>query len=86
MTQLKEKTELRERFEQILTQKLHIDTQAELNSVYSELVCKLGHTRIQEFIDSYKQSTASKQGSATLKGQNLRDTLLSQHVNLQTHQ
>lgn len=89
MTRLKQKTELRERFEQILTQKLkisHIDTQAELNSVYSELVRKLGHTRIQEFIDSYKQSTASKQGSATLKGQNLRDTLLSQHVNLQTHQ
>ena len=57
MTRLKQKTELRERFEQILTQKLkisHIDTQAELNSVYSELVRKLGHTRIQEFIDSYK--------------------------------
>ena len=89
MTRLKEKTELRERFEKILTQKLkisHIDTQAELNLVYSELVRKLRHTRIQEFIDSYKQSTASKKGSATLKGQNLRDSLLSQHVNLQTHQ
>ena len=89
MTRLKEKTELRERFEKLLTQKFkisHIGTQAELNSVYSELVCKLGHTRIQKFIDSYKQSTASKKGSATLKGQNLRDTLLSQHVNLQTHQ
>ena len=89
MTRLKEKTELRERFENLLTQKLkisHNDTQAELNSVYSELVRKLGHTRIQEFVDSYKQSTASKKGSATLKGQNLRDSLLSQHVNLQTHQ
>ena len=47
MIRLKEKTEIKERFKKILTQKQkisYINTQVELNSVYSELVCKLGHT------------------------------------------
>ena len=46
-----------------------------LNGICTELVRKLCHTRLQEFLDSYKQSAASKQGNATLKGLNLRDTL-----------
>jgi len=53
---------------------------AKLNGLFTELVRK--HTRIQEFLDAYKQSAVSKQGAATLKEVNLRDTLLGHHVNL----
>ena len=56
----------------------------QLNSVFKELCHKLCHTRVQEFLDSFKQSTASKQGSATLSGLNLRDTLLNHHVNVKS--
>ena len=31
-----------------------------LNGIFTELVWKLSHTRIQEFLNSYKQSVASK--------------------------
>ena len=56
----------------------------QLNSVFKELCRTLCHTRVQEFLDSFKQSTASKQGSATLSGLNLQDTLLSHHVNVKS--
>ena len=56
----------------------------QLNNVFKELCRKLCHTRVQEFLDSFKQSTASKQGSATLSELNLRDTLLSHHVNIKS--
>ena len=55
-----------------------------LNGIFTELVRKLSHTRIQEFLDSYKQSVASKKGAATLSGLNLRDSLLGHHVNLKS--
>ena len=87
MNHLKGATELRGMFKKLLTQKLkilHIDTQDELNSVYTELTCKVGHTRIQEYIDSFKQTSASRKGNATLVGQNLRDSLFSEHVNVQS--
>ena len=60
-----------------------ISTQA-VDAVYSELTRKLCNTRIQEFLDSTRQIQSAKAGKGTLKGQNLRDNLLSQHVNLIT--
>ena len=58
----------------------------QLNGIFTELVRKLSHTRIQEFLDSYKQSAAAKKGTATLSGLNLRDSLLGHHVNLKSNQ
>ena len=57
-------------------------SQISINNVYTELLRKLNNTRINEFVDSFKQSTAAHKGMATLAGQNLRDSLLSHHVNL----
>ena len=53
-------------------------------SVYSEFSRKLCNTRINEYLDTYRQTMAADKGKATLAGQNLRDTLLSQHVNLKS--
>ena len=47
-----------------------------LDGVFKELMRKVYHTHTQEYLDSFKQEAASK-GSATLAGQNLRDSLLS---------
>ena len=58
----------------------------QLNGIFTELVRKLSHTRIQEFLDSYKQSAAAKKVTATLSGLNLRDSLLGHHVNLKSNQ
>ena len=52
-----------------------------LDNVFNDFVSKLTNTRIQEFLDSFKASTAMKKGAASVSGQNLRDTLLTQHVN-----
>ena len=56
-----------------------------MNCVYAEFFRKLCNTRLGEFMDCYRQIQATKSGSASLSGQNLRDTLLSQHINLQSH-
>lgn len=53
-------------------------------SIFNEFIRKLYNTRLVEFMDTYRQSQASQKGSATLTGQNIRDALLSQHVNLKT--
>ena len=55
-----------------------------VDKVYSELTRNLCNTRLAEFVDCFKQIQASKVGSATLSGLNLRDTLLHDHVNLRT--
>ena len=47
-------------------------------AVYNEFVRKI----FNEFIVVHKQLTAVKDGKASLTGQNLRDTLLTQHVQL----
>lgn len=52
-----------------------------LDNVFNDFVSKLTNTRIQEFLDSFKASTAMKKGTASVSGQNLRDTLLTHHVN-----
>ena len=58
----------------------------QLNGIFAELVRKLSHTWVQEFLDSYKQSAAAKKGTASLSGLNLRDSLLGHHVNLKSAQ
>ena len=55
-----------------------------IDTLFKELVCKLCHTRVQEFLDSFKQNAIAQTGSATLSGVNLRDYLLSHHVNLKS--
>ena len=56
----------------------------QVDGIFKEMVCKLFHTRTQEFLDSFKQRHASKKGTATLSGQNLRDSLLGHHVQLKS--
>lgn len=55
-----------------------------INNVYDEMVRKLCNTRIQEFLSSQKQKIASDKGHASTIGQNLHDTLLTQHANIQS--
>ena len=50
-------------------------SQSAINNVYTEFVRKLSNTRIEEFIDSFKQNAAAHRGMASLAGQNLRDSL-----------
>ena len=54
------------------------------DGVYEEMVRKLCNIRIEEFLSSQKQKFASQKGQASTAGQNLRDTLLAQHTNLQS--
>ena len=49
-----------------------------VKNVYLELTRKLCNTRVQEFIDVHRQKVS---GSSTMAGQNLRDTLLTYHIN-----
>ena len=53
-----------------------------VDNVYSELVRKLCNTRIQEFLSTYKQETATKKGHASTVDLNLRTMLLTQHTKL----
>ena len=48
-----------------------------IDNVYQELIRKLCNTRLNEFITTHQLSAARKEGSATLAGQNLRDSLLT---------
>ena len=52
-----------------------------LDGVFKELTHKVCHIRVQEY---EKQREAASKGNATLAGQNLRDSLLSNHVNLKS--
>lgn len=79
---------IKNQFEQALLLTLNFDTHEPIRNavtvVYMEFLRKLCNTRIAEFIDCFRQMQAAQKGSATLSGQNLRDTLLSQHVNLRS--
>ena len=57
-----------------------------VDSAFKEFVQKLCHTRVQEFLDSFKQQSVAHKGFATLAGQNLKDLLFSHHVNLKGKQ
>jgi hypothetical protein len=56
-----------------------------VDNVYQELIRKLCNTRLNEFITTHKLNAARKEGSATLAGQNLRDSLLTHHTNLKSN-
>lgn len=79
-------TSFKPKFEEFLLKKFDSldDIPAAVNSVFVEFMRKLCNTRLAEFLDSYKQIQLSKGGSASLAGQNLCDTLLSQHVTLRS--
>jgi len=55
-----------------------------IDDVLHEFISKLTNTRIQEFLDSFKAAAAIKKGTASVSGQNLRDSLLTHHINLKT--
>ena len=52
--------------------------------VFSKFVRKLTHIRVEEYLNSFKNKAIAEKGSASLSGQNLRDSLLSHHVTLKT--
>jgi hypothetical protein len=54
-------------------------TDSAIISVYSEFSRKLCNTRLNEFLDAYRQTVATEKGKATLAGQNLRDTINTMH-------
>jgi len=56
-----------------------------IETVLHEFISKITNTRIQEFLDSFKATAAIKKGTASVSGQNLRDTLLTHHVNLKSN-
>ena len=77
----------KELFSAVLTNRLEsTDTfqSSAIDDVFHEFVSKLTNTRIQEFLDSYKATSAIKKGTASVPGQNLRDGLLTHHVNLKS--
>lgn len=78
---------LKKQFEQALL--LSFDTldpiKYAVTTVYTKFLRKICNTRLAEFMDCFQQIQASQNGLATLSGQNFRDTLLSQHVNLKSH-
>ena len=78
--------ELRAKFNHaLLTKSKDADVQSNaVETVYKEFTRKLCNMRINEFLDSQRQIMASQKGKATITGQNLRDSLLSQHVNLKS--
>lgn len=55
-----------------------------MDIVYKDMTRKLCNIRIQEFLSSRKQRFASEKGQASTSGQNLCDTLLTLHTNLQS--
>ena len=87
-TSIMHNKELRGRFNQCyLTKSKDADVQSKaIDNVYKEFTRKLCNTRINEFLDSQRQMLAATKGKATLSGQNLRDSLLSQHINLKSIQ
>ena len=77
---------LREQFQTFIESKVDCVQLYEdsISAVYFEFSRKISNTRINEFLDTCRQKSAADHGKATLTGQNLRDTLLTQHVNLKS--
>ena len=73
---------------ELLQERLPADSDVDdsaVDNVYNDMVRKLCNIRIQEFLTSQKQTFATQKGRASTAGQNLCDTLLSQHTNLHSH-
>ena len=85
-TSIMHNKELRRRFHQcILAKSKDADVQSKaVDNVYKEFTRKLCNTRLNEFLESQRLLMVANKGKATLSGQNLRDSLLSQHVNLKS--
>lgn len=80
-----ETTHLQSTFIQILEKKMTIENDIEKQAafnVYDDMLRKLCNIRIQEFLSSLQQKMVSGKGQASLTGQNLRDQLLTQHLNV----
>ena len=80
-------TKLKEKFCELLRNcfdSLDCFKPSALDDVFSEFVAKLMNTRILEFLSSFKATTAMNKGTASVSGQNLRDTLLTQHINTES--
>lgn len=60
-----------------------IEGDIEKEAVFDEMLRKLVNTRIQEYLSSLKQKMAANKGQASTEGQNLRDQLLTHHINTQ---
>ena len=84
---VKNKANLKELFSAVLISCLGSTStfqSSAIDDVFHEFVSKLTNTHIQEFLDSYKAISAIKKGMAFVSGQNLRDGLLTHHVNLKS--
>ena len=57
-----------------------------VDALFKELVQKLSHIRIQEYLHVFKHEGAVHKGKATVAGQNLHDSLLTHHINLKSKQ
>lgn len=85
-TEVSEQKELFDCFCDALSKRMDVvDKESEaVSTVYHEFSRKLCNTRLDEFIVVQKQVAAAEVGKASLTGQNLRDTLLTQHVQLRS--
>ena len=55
-----------------------------IKSVYREFIRKLCNIRVEEFLSTTRKKFANERGNASTKEQNLRDTLLTHHISLQS--
>ena len=77
---LRQNKDLEKEFITLLTELYSRNTEV-VQKIYLEFTRKLCNTRIQEFLDVYRQLAAKKEdGKHTLSGQNLRDKLLTYHT------
>ena len=79
---LRQNNNLEIQFSSLIHESVSDHEREAVHEVYLEMTRKLCNTRIQEFLDAHRQVTAKKDGGTeTLSGQNLRDKLLTYHVN-----
>ena len=81
---VKQDKSLLEQFKKLLGDCLDDMKEIVMSFLILNLLEKLYNTSLVEFADCYRQTQAAEKGSATLSGQNLRDSLLSQHTNLKS--
>jgi hypothetical protein len=77
---LRQKDDLEVQFITLLKERYEENKEA-VRRIFLEFTRKLCNTRIQEFLDTYRQIAAKDDSASTLSGQNLRDKLLTYHVN-----
>ena len=55
-----------------------------IKSVYREFIRKLCNIRVEEFLSTTRKKFGNERGNTSTKKQNLRDTLLTHHISLQS--